>query len=224
MILIAEIGNNHLGSFDKAKEMIRIAKECGATLVKGQAFLARDIKNGSMPYDFYRHCEFSFEEYEELIYYARDLGIEMFYSIFSRLHEPLIYHQKYHKIAGCQTRAGGQNLEKKDSPNMFISIPEFGRMPWLARAQIMFVTEYLTKDPKLSMITHYSEFFRRPVGYSDHTVGITNCIKAVKDHNAMVIEKHFFLGDKISWKGQVYRDSLHSASPVEFETLAKEII
>lgn len=222
-ILIAEIGNNHFGSFDKAKEMIRVAKNSGATLVKGQAFLARDIKNGSMPYDFYRHVEFNFEQYAELIYFARDLGIELFYSIFSRMHEPICYHQRFHKIAGFQTRECGNAIDKKDSPNVFVSIPELVRTPWLSRAQVLYVSEYLTKDPKIDLITYFSDFYRRQVGYSDHTVGISSVIKAIKEHNAQVIEKHFYLGDKIVWKGQTYRDTIHAATPKEFEQLAKEL-
>ena len=39
-MLIAEISNAHLGDLNVAKEMIRIAHECGATHVKGQAFKA----------------------------------------------------------------------------------------------------------------------------------------------------------------------------------------
>lgn len=222
-MLIAEIGNNHFGSFEKAKELIRVARESGATLVKSQAFLARDIKSGSMPYDFYRHCEFTYNQYEELIYFARDMGVEFFYSIFSRLYEPLMFHQRYYKVAGSQTREGGAHLDKKDSPFVFISVPEFARMPWLNRAQVLYVSEYLVKDPKLQLIGHYKDFFRRPVGYSDHTVGITQSIKAIHEHDVTVLEKHFHLGEKISWKGQVYRDSLHSIGPRDLEAIAKEM-
>ncbi|MCG6535887.1 MAG: N-acetylneuraminate synthase family protein, partial [Syntrophales bacterium LBB04] len=34
--IIAEIGHNHQGSLDKAKEMFRVAKECGVDAVKLQ--------------------------------------------------------------------------------------------------------------------------------------------------------------------------------------------
>ena len=34
--VIAEIGHNHQGSIDTAKEMFRVAKECGADAVKLQ--------------------------------------------------------------------------------------------------------------------------------------------------------------------------------------------
>ena len=34
--VIAEIGHNHQGSLEKAKEMFRVAKECGVNAVKLQ--------------------------------------------------------------------------------------------------------------------------------------------------------------------------------------------
>ena len=39
VFLIAEIGNNHEGSFDLAREMIRLAADAGADAVKFQAIV-----------------------------------------------------------------------------------------------------------------------------------------------------------------------------------------
>lgn len=221
-MLIVEIGNNHFGNFEDAKEMIRVAKDCGADIVKSQAFLARDIK-GSMPYEFYRSCEFSLAQYEELIYFARDIGIELFYSVFSKIYESLFFHQRYFKIAGSQTRNLGAQVEKKDSPFMFVSIPERCFYPNLKRAHLMFVTEYMDKTPNLDMINHMSKFYGRQVGLSDHSVGLTNCLKAIEEYGVNLIEKHFSLGKKIAWHGTTYRDAVHGASPREIQELAKRI-
>ena len=38
VLIVAEIGNNHEGSFSLAKKMIKLAKNCGADAVKFQTF------------------------------------------------------------------------------------------------------------------------------------------------------------------------------------------
>lgn len=222
-VLIAEIGNCHLGNLDKAKELVRAAKDCGADLCKSQAFIGKDIKHGSMPKSFYRKCELTFEQYVELIEYGEQIGIDVFYSIFSRNVEQLIFHQKWHKIAGIQTMQGFNHIEKKDTDRVFVSIPEGGRKPKLEHCHIMHVSAYLTYYPGLQNIDHLTEIYGRQCGYSDHTIGITHPIKAVKEYGANVIEKHFTLDKDIQYLGQLYRDAVHSSLPQEFEKLAKEI-
>ena len=37
-LIIAEIGVNHNGSIDLAKQMVKVAKDCGADIVKFQTF------------------------------------------------------------------------------------------------------------------------------------------------------------------------------------------
>jgi len=94
--VIAEIGHNHQGSVEKAQEMIRVAKECGANAVK---FQKRDNKNlftnalYNKPYDhensfggtYGEHreaLEFGRAEFEALIRYAQSLGITLFATAF----------------------------------------------------------------------------------------------------------------------------------------------
>jgi len=154
-MLIAEIGNNALGSMTKAKELIRVAMESGADLVKSQAFSAKDIK-GSMDHSFYQMCEFSFDEYVELLHYAKDIGVPMFYSIFSREFEDLSYHQHWHKTAGSQTKLGFKNLLKRDVRSMIVSIPEFSILPDVKRARVLSVTQYNTLKPNL-VLKYYIE-------------------------------------------------------------------
>ena len=98
-MLIAEIGNNHFGSMEKAKELIRVAKECGADVVKGQAFLAKDLTTGSMHHEFYEMCSMNLDQNIELFSYAYTIGIDMFFSVFSDGFEELERLQKYKKIS-----------------------------------------------------------------------------------------------------------------------------
>ena len=94
--VIAEIGHNHQGELGQAKEMFRVAKECGAHAVKLQkrdnrGLYTREAFN--RPYDnessfgatYGEHreaLEFGRDEYEELQRHARELGLTFFATAF----------------------------------------------------------------------------------------------------------------------------------------------
>ncbi|NOX63187.1 MAG: N-acetylneuraminate synthase [Chloroflexi bacterium] len=95
--IIAEIGHNHQGEVEKAKELFRVAKECGADAVKLQkrdnrTLFTRDLYN--KPYEhrnsfgrtYGEHrefLEFGWDEYVELKRYAEEeLGITFFATAF----------------------------------------------------------------------------------------------------------------------------------------------
>ncbi len=94
--VIAEIGHNHQGKLETAKEMFRVAKECGADAVKLQKRDNRSLftKAGyDKPYDnpnsygatYGEHrefLEFGFIEYKELKDYAKELGVTLFATAF----------------------------------------------------------------------------------------------------------------------------------------------
>jgi sialic acid synthase len=94
--VIAEIGHNHQGELEQAKEMFRVAKECGVDAVKLQkrdnrSLFTKDYFN--RPYDneasygatYGEHreaLEFGRDEYVELKRYAAELGIAFFSTAF----------------------------------------------------------------------------------------------------------------------------------------------
>lgn len=94
--VIAEIGHNHQGSLEKARDLFRSAKECGVNAVKLQkrnnkALYTRAMYD--MPYDnensfgetYGKHreaLEFGREAYQELKQYAAGLGLDMFATAF----------------------------------------------------------------------------------------------------------------------------------------------
>lgn len=94
--VIAEIGNNHQGDLQKAKDMFKAAKECGVNAVKLQkrdnkSLLTRAAYN--KPYEnensfgatYGEHreaLEFGRTEYVELKKYAAELGLTMFSTAF----------------------------------------------------------------------------------------------------------------------------------------------
>ena len=225
-MLIAEIGNNHFGSMKRARELIKAAHESGADLVKGQAFVASDIQSGSMPKALYEHCAFTVDEYISLIDYARDIGNDLFYSIFSPGMEAISLKQAWHKTAGGQTRKGDAQAVR-DIPNMLISVPydvELKTLYKFRSAEILHVSDYLVTDPQLEQIPILSAWLGgRPVGYSDHTRGIHYATVAYRDYGADIIEKHFCLTQSESFQGVVFRDTVHAATPSQFEELANEM-
>ena len=94
--VIAEVGHNHQGDLQKAKDMFRAAKECGVNAVKLQKRDNRTLFTRSlyeMPYDnensfgptYGAHreaLEFGREEYVELKRYAQELGLIFFATAF----------------------------------------------------------------------------------------------------------------------------------------------
>jgi sialic acid synthase len=92
--VVAELGNNHQGSVETAKQLIRVASECGADAVKMQKRDNRALMTRAQydsPYDnehsfgatYGRHrdaLELPREAWVELRDYARELGITFFAS------------------------------------------------------------------------------------------------------------------------------------------------
>jgi sialic acid synthase len=90
--VVAEIGHNHQGDVEKARQLIAAAKECGVDAVKLQKRTNRSLYTKAF-YDQPYENEFSFgatygqhrealelnaDEYRELQAYARDLGVSFF--------------------------------------------------------------------------------------------------------------------------------------------------
>src|SRR4249920_613672 len=94
--VIAEIGHNHQGSLEKARELFREAKLAGADAVKLQKRDNRGLYTRAAynkPYDnensfgstYGEHrafLEFGLEEYRTLQVYARELGVDFFSTAF----------------------------------------------------------------------------------------------------------------------------------------------
>jgi N-acetylneuraminate synthase/sialic acid synthase len=94
--VIAEIGHNHQGKLETAKEMFKTAKECGADAVKLQKRDNRSLYTKAAydkPYEnensygatygeHREYLEFGWSEYRELVDYARQIGITLFATAF----------------------------------------------------------------------------------------------------------------------------------------------
>jgi len=94
--VIAEIGHNHQGDLEQCKQMFDVAKQCGANAVKLQKRDNRTLFTKAMYDSPYLHrnsyaptygehrekLEFGRAEYEELIRYAKTIGITFFATAF----------------------------------------------------------------------------------------------------------------------------------------------
>ena len=89
--IIAEAGVNHNGSLEMAKEMARVAKECGADIVKYQtavpelvvsrfaekaAYQKQTTDAAESQLDMIRRLHFSFDGHRELKEYCDEIGIQ----------------------------------------------------------------------------------------------------------------------------------------------------
>ena len=92
--IVAEIGINHNGDLDTAKDMILSAKETGANAVKfqkrtpelcvpkEQQNIMRETPWGYITYMEYRErVEFGEEDYREIDRYCKEIGIDWFVSV-----------------------------------------------------------------------------------------------------------------------------------------------
>ena len=94
--VVAEIGHNHMGSVETAKELFKSAAECGVDAVKLQkrdnrSLFTRDYYDRAYDsedsygatYGAHREAlEFGRDEYEELKRYASELGVAFFSTAF----------------------------------------------------------------------------------------------------------------------------------------------
>jgi sialic acid synthase SpsE len=230
--IIAELGNHALGDIDKAKEQIRLAKECGAHYAKMQIidplFVA---KYGSMPLGFYELCAMSPEEYNECQEYGNQIGIEVFFSVFADFEKFREIDFHFYKISGSQflsmTRA---QLMGWNTSRTIVSIPKIEegllmfKAPSISEMQPLFVTPYHTDATEIvdfSTLESHRKILGRAVGYSDHSLGIGNCITAIKEYGAPLIEKHFNPFGAQAYSGKIYRDCYHACPERQLETLCK---
>ncbi len=85
--IIAEIGWNHCGDLDLAKQMAKAAQESGATYAKYQTWSVNRLKSGSWDEDgrrqIYEKAQLSEQDHIDLINYCNTIGLKFLSSVFS---------------------------------------------------------------------------------------------------------------------------------------------
>jgi len=242
--IVAEMSANHCQVFQKAVALIQAAKRCNADAVKIQMFdpeqmASKDEKSvikeglwkGYTLYEIYRQAFMPYEWVPRLIEVAEEEDIELFTTVYHpdtvRLTEALEF--KRYKIASFEIPyielIERVALTKKPviiSTGMadFREIEAAVKIIKKVHNNIILLkctSSYPAqlKDLNLKTIPAMSHAFKVPVGFSDHTTGITAAIVAVS-LGATVIEKHLAL-DKESLDGEF------SAMPETFAAMVHRI-
>ncbi len=243
--LIAEIGLNHNGSEELAKEMIHAAALSGATFVKFQkrspsdlataAFLDAPFEKspalGRTQREVRERLELSKEAYVRLKKYAESLGLIFFSSVFD------IPSLEFMRAVGVKIikipshSITNEPLLKRIADGKFSVIASLGGASPAERDRAVdilkknplvllhCVSAYPTPDTmtNLDTIAHYRDRYGVPVGFSSHEGGIDISI-AASVLGACMIERHFTIS-----RAMVGLDHVISLEPHEFSEMASKV-
>ena len=220
IFVIAEIGINHNGSLDLAKQLIRMANEAGCDAVKFQKrtidivytweFLNsyRVSPWGTTQRAQKEGLEFGLEEYCEIDRYCKEIGIEWFASAWDPVAQEFLrrFDCKYNKVASAMiTNMPLLNMIAEEKKKTYIStgmstIEEIDDAVMVFREkgcpfELMHCNSTYPmdeKDSNLNVIDMLRERFGCDVGYSGHELGTLVSVCAAA-HGATSIERHITL-------------------------------
>ncbi len=242
VFVIAEVGGNHGGSFELAKEYVDAAAETGADAVKFQMYTAEKLITKDVPplplagdtyesqQERFRELQLSADEYSKLAEYSKRKGVMFNATPFDNDNADVLENlTEFYKIASGDLTDLPllRHVAEKGKPIVlstgFSTESEIkktlGYLPEKRTALLHCVGTYPCPmgDANLFSIPYMQEKFNLPVGYSDHTIGTEACKVAVS-LGAKIIEKHFTL-DKTIKKG----DHRLSADPSDMSELVNSI-
>ena len=238
VMVVAEIGNNHEGSFKIAKKLIQKASEAGVDAVKFQTFKTENFLNDQDKKKFrrYKKFELSKEEFFKLSKFAKSKNLKFISTPLDI--QSAIYLGKivdYFKISSGDNNYF-QLIEKVLSfkkpiiiSTGLINFAEIKKIINLIKknkftinnvALLHCVSDYPVSDKEANLmsIKFLKDKLKMNIGYSDHTLGIEACAMAVA-YGAKIIEKHFTLDKNYS----NFRDHKLSADPNEMIKLVETI-
>ena len=239
--VIAEIGINHNGDIEIAKQLMDVAVETGCDAVKfqkrtpeicvpeEQKSIPRETPWGSMTYfEYKKRIEFEQPEFEQIDAYAKKIGIDWFASPWDVPSVDFLesFDVPCQKIASaCLTDSELLTAVNKTKTTTILStgmssieeidkaVSLLNNVP-LAIAQATSTYPAEASELNLRAIQSFAEKYKVPVGYSGHERGLQVTIAAVA-LGATFIERHITL-DRSMWGTD------HSAS-LEPEGLKKLI-
>lgn len=240
--IIAEVGSVHDGSFGLAAKLIEVATDCGADVVKFQVHLPEHetMKNAPMPtyfneedrYSYFERTGFTPEQWYLLKKYADSIGIEFMASAFSAEAVDLLdkIDVKFHKIAsGEVTNLPMLERISESKTPVFLSsgMSDFAELTQAFEVlktggpvcvmQCSSTYPALPSQYGLNVLSELREMFGDPIGYSDHSEGVSAAISAVA-LGATCIEKHLTLSRKMYGS-----DASLAMEPDAFANLVKSI-
>jgi N-acetylneuraminate synthase len=241
--VIAEIGINHNGSLDIAKQLIDSAVDCGCDAVKFQkrtvdvVYTAEElVKPRENPFgptngDLKRGLEFGKDQYKEIDRYCREKGIDWFSSCwdegsvdFLESFSPVCY-----KIASASLTDDNLLRHHRKTKRPIILSTGMSSMEQIEHAVevlekndliILHCTSTYPSKPEelnLNAIETLRKRFDVPIGYSGHEVGLATSYAAAV-LGACVVERHITL-DRSMWGS----DQAASVEPQGFKRLVRDI-
>jgi N-acetylneuraminate synthase len=243
--IIAEIGINHNGDLNIAKQMIDAAVHAGVDAVKfqkrtpdiatppEQKTQMRETPWGYITYLDYRYkVEFGEEEYREIDRYCQERGIAWLVSVWDQPSVDFMeqFDTPAYKIPSAsltdlglirKARATGRPLILSTGMSTMEQIRQGVEMAGEKDLILMHCTSTYPCEPEelnLKMVeTLRGEFANIPIGYSGHEVGLVPSAVAVA-LGACMVERHLTL-DRAMWG----TDQAASVEPGGFERLIKYI-
>ena len=210
--VIAEIGVNHNGSTEVARELIDAAADAGADAVKFQTFSADDLVGASAPkakYQMLSKLELSDEQHAELLAYCTERRIDFLSTPFGLRQADFLEELgvdafkvgsgdlTYHALLTHLARKGLPIILSTGMSTLsevgaaLAAVEATGPVPI---ALLHCVSDY-PADPaacNLSAMNTMRQAFGLPVGWSDHTLGPAVGWAAV-GLGARIVEKHITL-------------------------------
>src|ERR1043165_1202812 len=245
VFVVAEIGINHNGSLDLAKQLIDGALEEGADAVKFQKRTPekcvsaedwnreRDTPWGRMTYiEYRRRIEFGEKEYAAIDRYCRELGIAWFASCWDE--DSVDFMEQFdppcHKVASASLTEHALLAKMKETGRPMILSTGMSTMAEMECAVSSIGTDDLLiahstssypcppENVNLRMIaTLKARYPECPIGYSGHEAGLAPTVAAVAI-GATHVERHITL-DRAMWGS----DQSASVEVSEFKQLVESI-
>jgi len=234
--IIAEIGFNHEGNLEAAKEMIHAAATAGADAVKFQSFLAEDIAlPDSEHFQAIQDAEMNAQMHHDLQKVATEAGVDFLSTPFGLWAVDLLEELNVpaYKVASmdCTNHILLKRIARTGKP-IYLSTGMSTRdeiqnsLAFLKKQKsgpvtlLHCISKYPPEQSELNLATIplLAHELNVPVGYSDHFPGIEAAVTAVA-LGASVIETHFTL-DTNKEGG----DHSHSADPAQLAELVKRVV
>ena len=242
--VIAEIGINHNGDFEIAKQLIQMSAEAGCDAVKfqkrtpelcvplDQRNVMRETPWGQMTYMDYRYkVEFDEKQYQELADFAAKFDVHLFASPWDVESVDFLVKMKHPVIKiPSASITDIELLEKIASTGLpVIMSTGMSTMDQIDKAVSVLNKENLLIahstsaypcDPaelNLKMIPVLQDRYQVPIGYSGHETGLQTTVAAVT-LGACFVERHVTL-DRAMWGS----DQSASVEPPGVQRLVRDI-
>ena len=232
--IIAEIGENHCGNWDRARKMVIAAARAGVDIVKFQSYRGCDVAEDDPEREWFTNVQLPDELYDRLRDLAKAQGVSFLSSPFTVERARFLCEQvglNAIKIASSEmSNRALLAYVNRHAETVYLSTgmamldevrDAVAQLSDVPRVVIMHcVTQYPTKDEEANLraITALRQAFpEHPIGYSDHTLGWLAPLAAVT-LGAVVIEKHFTLDKSLPGT-----DHILSVTPEELRDMVLRI-